>query len=308
MIIAVSSSVNAAQMYIISPESASSNREPLALSILLDGEGDVVSGLSGNFSFPSELFDVKTISTQNGIVSLWIEQPHVSEEKTFDQRTHIFFEGIIPGGFNGVLSPFHKKPSPGIIATIVLIPKGEGRGFFTLTDTELHAYDAHATVLSNKEDKHQIVVPHLSGKAITQLKELVMTDNKTVTMTLGTSDLVNNNAPYVYVHEADPSRTIDHIEFAESDDYNPNYVSQHEWRTGTNPYVLMYSSRTKYIHAKIIYTNKQYTFVTVSPVENSQLFLRQSRILVYILVAISLLYFYGKYFLHLFSKHSTKHT
>ena len=299
--------VFAAHMYISSPSVASSNRESLALSIILDQENDVVSGLSGNFSFPEDLFDVKSITTQNGIVSLWINQPHVSDEKTFDGRTHIDFEGIIPGGFSGVHNPYFKGVSPGIVFTVTLIPKNKGNGQFTLKDVELHAYDSNGSLLLSNDDSTNISVPNLSGKEVSRLSDLIFTDNKTISMAISKSEFVDNNAPFLYVHEEDPSKTVDHIEIAESSEYNPNYVSEGVWHKASNPYLLIYTSRTKYIHAKIIYTNDTYTYKTLPPVENSQAFLDLSHILLYILVAISLLYHYGKNFLYIFKKSRTKH-
>lgn len=300
------SQVYAARMYIESPKTASSNREPLVVMILVDVEKDVVSGVSGNFSFPSELFDVKTISTQNGIVPLWAVQPHISSDKFFDQRTHITFEGIIPGGFSGVRNPYIQNVFPGILFTVVLIPKNIGQDTFILEDIELHAYDSNGTTLPSKKDTKVISIPHITGKRVVPSSELKFTDNTTVTMEINRSELVNDNSPYLYIHENDASRTIDHIEVAESPEYNPTYVSSYEWHTVSNPYVLLYASRTKYVHAKIVYTNNTYTFKTLPPVENSETLLDSSRILVYILVAISLLYFYGKNFLHLISKSRTK--
>lgn len=307
IVIATLSTVSAAHMYIQSPDSASSNREPLSLSVLLDAEDTSVSGLSGDFSFPSELFDVKIISTQNGIVPLWVIQPHVSLDKTFDQRAHITFEGIIPGGFSGVRSPYREGISPGILFTITLIPKGSGDGNFVLDNVELHAYDDKGTIIPSVGDTRRISAPLLTGKEIKQSPVLTFVHTPTVTMTVNTSEFVNNNAPYVYVREDNPSHTVDHIEIAETSEYNPNYVSSSEWHTVTNPYVLTYSSRTKYIHAKIVYTDNTYTLKTLPPVENSQTFLQLSRILVYIIIAIFLLYHYGKNFLHLLSKPRTKY-
>ncbi len=300
------SSVSAAYLYTNAPSSASSNREPLSFSVFINGEDTIISGISGDLSFPSNLFDVKVISTQNGIVPLWITQPKVSDEKFFDQRTHIIFEGIVPGGFDGVRSPYINGTFPGIIFTITLIPKGEGNGTFELNNVELHAYDDKGTIISNKGESKSIFVPHLSGKEVVQNTELTITDNSSVTMLINQSDLVNDNAPYVYIREENPSRTVRHIEVAESDEYSPSNVSSYEWHTVNNPYLLVYKSRNKYVHAKIVYTNNTFTYKTIAPVENSQAFVNLSRILLYIVVAISLLYHYGKNFLHIASKNRKK--
>ncbi len=238
---------------------------------------------------------------------MWVVQPKVSEEKSFDQRTHIIFEGIIPGGFSGVYSPYVKGIFPGIVFTVTLIPKGEGKGNFELKNVELHAYNNEGSIISNKGDIQPIFVPRLTGKEVIQSPELTIADSNTLTMMVNKSDLVNDSKPYLYIREEDPARTINYIEIAESSEYSPSHVSSYEWHKATNPYLLIYTSRTKYIHAKVVYTNNTFVYKTLPPVENSQTFLHSSRILLYIIIAIALLYLYGKNFLHFSRKISTKH-
>jgi hypothetical protein len=297
----------AARMYIDAPKTASSNRSEFVVSIFLDQEKDIVSAVSGDFSFPSSFFDIKTISTQNGVVPLWITTPHESTEKNLDGRTHISFEGIIPGGFTGVRTSYREAPYPGVVFTAILIPKGSGKGNFTLTDVELHAYDSNGTMLNTKDDSSAVTVPNLSGKESAPPTDMVHVISTTLSMNIATSSLINNGAPYVYVRDEDPSRTVDHIEIVETDKYNPLDVSISAWHTATNPYVLTHYSLSKYIHAKVVYTNNTYAYKTIAPVENSHQLAAQSRILIYIVIAIFLLYHYGKNFLHLLKENLTKH-
>lgn len=291
-----------AEMYIESPESASSNRSPFALSVFLDPENTPISGISGDLSFPSELFDVEIISTQNGVIPLWVQSPSVSVDKKFDRRTHIVFEGIVPGGFSGVHSPYATGVYPGSIFTVTLIPKNKGEGEIRLDNNELHAYDEKATVITTKNISKWITVPSLSGSPYAGQSDLKFVGSDTVNMEVISDSLVHAGNPYMYISDENPSHAIEYIQIVETSEYSPKRVSSFAWRTVTNPYVLLDPSRSKYIHAKIIYTNKTFTYKTVAPVENLQSFSQLSRILVYIVIAIFLLYHYGKNFLHLFSK------
>ncbi len=296
----------AARMYMESPSVASSNRESFVITIFLDPDHATISGLSGDFSFPTDLFDVKTISTQNGLVPLWAVQPQVSKEKYFDQRTHIIFEGIVPGGFDGVRTVYDTRLHAGIVFTVILTPKNKGQGELSLTDIELHAFDSNATYIPSKEDRKMIIVPPLSGGEIIQDMSLRLGTSKTIMFDILKNDLVNNGAPYVYVHDTNPSRTIAYIEIAETDEYDPVHVSKRYWHRVDNPYSLIYTSQTKYIHAKIVYTDNTYVFKTIAPVENSHSIVTISRILVYIVVSISLIYFYGKKLFESRKKNSKK--
>lgn len=301
-----SQSVFAAHLYFDAPPAASSNRAPIAVTLFLDGGDESISGLSGDFSFPSELFTLESISTQNGIIPFWVVTPHISLEKTLDGRIHIPFEGIIPGGFSGVHSPYVEGKFPGILYTVILIPKASGSGFLSISGTEVHAFNDRATLLTSTGSTKSIIVPTLSGKENNSTSDQRYVLPQDARINIATSEYVQSGSPYVYVYDENPSHTIDHIEIAETDEYSPSHVASYMWHTAQNPYVLSYSSRTKYVHAKIVYTNNSYTFVTVPPVENSHSFLKDSRILIYILVAISLLYHYGKNFLHLLPKNRRK--
>jgi hypothetical protein len=287
----------AAKLYIESPKTVSSNREPLTVMVLLDSEEDIVSGLSGDFSFSSDMFDVGSISTQNSIVSLWANSPRVSQDKFFDQKTHITFEGAVLGGFGGLRNPYTSKVFPGIVFTITLIPKQMGVDLLTLDSIELHSYDSEGTILPSKKNSTRIIVPRLTGEPRAQESPRKV-GNTTVTLDVYKDDLVSNSAPYLFIHDSDSSRSIDKVFIVESREYDPEQILSSSWKQVTNPYVFTHTIGAKYVHVKIHYTNNTYTYALLPPVENSQLFSHSSRILVYILLVVSLVYFYGKKFLY----------
>jgi hypothetical protein len=295
-------SLSAAKIKIEAPNTVSANRAPLSLSVILDNEGGNISGFSGDFSFPSELFDVMSIETKGGVVPLWGEAPHISSEYHFDGRTHVNFEGIIPGGFTGVRSAYSTKGLPGILFTITLIPKTEGRGTFLVNEVKIHNYDENATVIGDTGDSSIIVIPKLIEVVDSAdiLKEKVSSDSLLVTF--NHSEMVENNASYLYINESDPSRAIDYILIAESNKYNSSLVRDYEWQRVSNPYILQGQNRNKFIHIKVFYTNNTYAIKTIEPVENLSSTEQLSRILIGILIAILLLLYYAKNNLHFFSK------
>lgn len=298
----IHSYVFAAHMYIEAPETASSNRSQFVVSVYLNPDGDVVSGLAGDLSFPSEMFVVKSITMQSGFVSMWLTSPHVSLDKTLDSRTHITFEGIIPGGFSGVRSPYFAGEGRGVVFTVILIPKESGRDIFRLDNVEVRAFDKDATLLTNKGDIHPVYVPTQTGKLEVISDESTLISNEDISITVNKSELINNDSNYIFIHNANPNRSIDHILVAESNEYNPAYISNSKWHNADNPYTLINQSRTRYIHAKIIFADGTFAYKTLPPVENSSHITQLSRILVYILIAVSLLYHYAKHFTYLFSR------
>jgi hypothetical protein len=283
----------AAELSIEAPKKTSANREPFYVVLYLDAEGDTVSGLSGDFSFPSILFDVKSISTQNGIVPLWMFAPHVSEDKTFDGRTHIMFEGMIPGGYHGNSSPYYEGVKPGVVLVVGLLPKEQGRGSLLLDSVELHAYDENASLLPSHSSLRIVDVPKLSELHTPKTEALQEVKRSSFVVDISRNENVNANAWYIFAHDSDATNLLDHIVVAETDEYDPRHVSMFMWHTTANPYVVAFQARSKYIHVKGVYADGTYSIVTLPPVENSAHFLKVSRILISIVTVLFLIYHYG---------------
>lgn len=290
----ISLNVNAAKLIIDAPETAITNTKPVIVTVFVDPENTPLSALSGTLSFSSELFDIGDITTQSSIVSIWVTRPQVSDEKYFDSRTRISFEGIMPGGFSGVRSPYYDDGRPGIVFTVTLLPKAKGFGNILIDGVELHAYDSDGTLLSTESLTKNIIVPELISTPLKINKEATLVKSDTLVTVLARDPLIASNNWYLTVNDDESVRPINHIEVVESSEYNPLYVRSYEWSTMTNPYVLLYQSRVRYIHAKVIYENNTYAFKTIPPVENSQTNSHISLILLIVTMALLVLYQYGK--------------
>ena len=291
-----------AEVTIIAPERAVPTRQPITVQLFLDTEGKTVSGIAGKFSFPTDMFTIGDISTKNSVVSLWMNQPALSVEKYLDNRTHITFEGIFPGGYDGVRSPYYQGERPGILFTVVLIPKNKGNGAFIVDDLHINSFTSDATPLPTTSAVKIITVPELLPATISQEKALVRVKRPTLSAFITRDVLVNDYAWYLVINEQDTRSAIEKILVAETDDYNAEIVGEGKWRVAKNPYVLLYQDRTKNVHLKVIYANQTYTTVTLPAVENFASISFISRILVSIGIVLLLLYFYGKDTLILFKK------
>jgi hypothetical protein len=292
----ISAFSHAATIVIDSPAKTSPNASPILVRIMLDPEKDILSGMSGNFSFPTDLFTLGTISTESSIVSLWIKQPKVSNEIYLDGRTHIAFEGIFPGGYDGVRSPYYYGVKPGVIFSVMLIPKSKGEGVLMVDDVLLNAYNSEATPLPAVSTANTIENPALTGEyltAKTPMKEVV---SSTLTTFIARDTLVNNNAWYVMVNEREQKSSIEKIYVAETEEYHASLVEEYAWHKEEVPYVLRNQQRTKYVHVKVVYSSNTYALVTLPPVENSQSIPLASRILISVALALLVLYVYAKYF------------
>ncbi len=293
--------VFAARFVMETPEEISANGSPVTVTIYLDAETDSVGGISSTFSFPSDMYDIASISTTNSVVSLWLTAPRVSNEKNFDLRTRIVFEGIFPGGFTGVRGTAYRGSRPGVIGTITLNPKHEGVGNFLLDTTEIRAGDGIGTLLFSESLVRQFSIPKLVSVQPTVIKNETEISGSSIQVELSRSNLIENNKWYLIIRDDNTNRTVDHIEIAERKEHNPRDIPMFMWRTTTSPYVLLHQSRTMYVHTKIIYNDGTFAYKTIEPVDNSQKNNVVSRILVCIGIFIAVLYRYWYQFVHAFS-------
>lgn len=293
--------LHAANITIDSPNAAVPSRQPIVVRIFLDTENKMVSGIGGDFSFPTDMFVLQNISTEDSVIPLWLNQPSVSEEKYFDNRTHLTFEGIFPGGYSGVRSPYYQGERPGILFTVVLVPKNKGSGVLLLDNITLNSFTREATPIPVESAVKIITVPNLLSLSDRAATIPVRIKKQTLSTFVTRDPLVNNNAWYLVVDDQGARSAISALYVAETDDYDAEAVKENDWQMIKSPYVLLYQDRTKNIHTKVIYSDNTYTTNTIHAVENFTSISYISRILVGVAMALFLLYTYGKDLL-IFSK------
>jgi hypothetical protein len=298
---------NAATFVIESPIKAPPNGSAVAVRVYVVPEGKVLSGISGNFSFPSTMFDIDSISTESSVVLLWVQQPVLSEEKYLDGRTHVTFEGIFPGGYAGVRSPYYFGIKPGIVFTILLRPKQMGIADIVIDDVKMYEFTSDARELSSQSVSVSIENPASVEGSIhqpkVQAKEVI---SPTLIASIEKDPLISSSAWYLMVHEREQKSPIQRISIVESNEYHASLVSEYDWRSIKVPYILRDQSRTKYVHVKVEYANNTYAFRTIAPVENYQGIPVYSRILISVALVLLVLYLYVIYFISSKKNHTNQ--
>lgn len=267
---ATSIKTDAAVLTVDTPDDLTSITGPVVVTVNLDPEKDVVSAISGTFSMPADLFDVGSISTSDGVISMWVESPRVVKENYFDLRTRIRFEGIIPGGFSGVRSPYYNGSRPGMVVKITLIPKAEGVGYFLLDDVQVRAHDLEGTLLSTKSTDISFSNGQIAKNTSEKMLKAKEVKSSTLQLLLSKSELVENGAWYLVIREEETLQGIDYIQVAETKGYRAPEGSSSLWRKTSSPYVLRNQDRDMFVHVKVVYKNNTFALSTIEPVENSE--------------------------------------
>lgn len=262
-------SAYAARISIDAPKVTPPTGEAIPVVLFLDPEGETMSGITLSFSFPEELFSVDRIDVKNSIIQPWVVYPTI-EERLFDRRTHITFEGIFAGGFSGVRSAYYAGTKEGILATVYLIPRAKGEGELIVDSIQGFRFDEKATPLYLPSEISSIAVS--SGMEFQEKdKNLTRKIPSTSIVTLfSQSSFVGNNAVHLVVYDREPKSSIKEILVAEKDTGDIEDLKESDFRRVTSPYVLRYQDRSKYVHIKIIYSDNTYTTKVLQPVENSK--------------------------------------
>jgi hypothetical protein len=88
----------AATVSFFTPSKAYTVGSDIVLSIVVSSDSKPASAVSGLISFPTNLISVSSISTDDSIVSNWVQEPSFS-----NSTGHINFESLLVSGFTGNL-------------------------------------------------------------------------------------------------------------------------------------------------------------------------------------------------------------
>lgn len=266
----------------------------VTLDVMLDPEGESINAFSGTVSFPEGIFSIESLSTIDTVVPIWIQTPVVSEERNFSGRGQVVFEGMIPGGFQGVRSPYYEGVKPGKLFSITFRPVDAGNATILSEGVKLLRNDGMATAIPSANAVFSITVPDLktlpkAPKSRVREEEI---RNSSLQLMLSQDDSVERGKWMLVVHDTQVDKTSRGYFVAETRTSNPRDLNAYEWSPFKNPFVLQSQARDKFIHVKALYTDGSYAYATLSPVENFKDMSNVWRILI-VLVALLLVLFYA---------------
>ena len=117
---------NAAQMFFES-SSGQTNvaNQPFEVILKIDPEDQNINALEGKIIVEGP-GKVITVNNGNSIINLWIEEPSFRSVVCANNNCSFSFSGIIPGGYQGSLSPNWKGFKPGKVVSFVIRPEAIG--------------------------------------------------------------------------------------------------------------------------------------------------------------------------------------
>lgn len=115
------------------------------LSVIVNSEGVAINNAEGVINFPSDLFEIVSLSKSGSVFSLWIEEPSFSNSS----GTITFNGGVPTPGFNG---------GAGKVISFVVRAKKSGQGDFTFSSSAIRANDGLGTNILTSENTSTIQI------------------------------------------------------------------------------------------------------------------------------------------------------
>ncbi len=222
------------------------------VSLYLSPNEDNINALEGDIVINAGSGRITDIEDGNSIVSAWIERPAVKDNS-------IRFAGIIPGGFNGVYSPFEEEKLSGLVFRFML--SADTPGDVSVSLRNFKAYKGAG------EDSFIEIDPSILN--IRFLKEPSLTTNQSIDI-VPPSDLTaevvrlgNEIEGWFAIFSArDNESGIHYFEYQES---LTNEPSKDQWERVESPVRLKDQKRGHYVIIKAVDRSGNSALLAIAP-------------------------------------------
>jgi len=219
--------------------------ERFSVDVLFDAEGESINAIEGRLSFPKSSVKFIEVYGQDSVINLWILSPRLDGEGS------IVWSGIIPGGFEGVLSPYYEGAKPGKLFSLVFEATKPSETMFSVSNIRALKGDGAGTA----------AYAHSSGSAIS-IRNAIAPDNGSIA-----SELNDEIPPSIFTPQVaqDPSlfNGAWFLAFKAQDKetgvsgyavyetkFKRDTVPESKWENAESPYRLTDQSRRSYIHIR----------------------------------------------------------
>ncbi len=251
------------------------------IDVMLDTQDENINALSGNLFFDSSILGNPSIHTEDSIVNNWIITPTLDQLHSTNMQK-VSWSGIIPGGFEGVRSPFYEKTRPGKIFQIVFTPLIKKETTIYLKDLDLKANDGLGSTIPVKNTEFSFGIDYISAN-IDSIKPLNSTNLHAL---VGRDKNIFDNKYFIAFEDAEDSSSIDHYEMLETYMSSPSLLINPDWQKVTSPAVLNDQERDSYIHLRAVGRDGSIAYIIIKPEKDSS---GEKIIFLYVIITIILL-------------------
>ncbi len=202
------------------------------LNLMLAPEGETINAIKATVNYPQDKLTLININDGGSIISSWIEVPDIKNNQTT-------FAGIIPGGFSGVLNPFHSEIMPGKVISLEFLVNKGGEIKIDLNNLQVLLHDGVGTSVDTRVMAFEIIPTEkiISSSPKKEVEDLEAPEPFTFQIIKDESIFENQ---YVLIFNTqDKDSGIDHYEVQEGN---------LDFKIAKSPYLL----ENQYLNGKII--------------------------------------------------------
>jgi hypothetical protein len=227
-ILFVPSATSAASLFVDVGQDAYGPADTLVATVRLDNEGDCLNAVNVALGFPQDTLRAVDVGRGNSILSLWVEEPLLDNE-----RGLITFAGGIPGGYCGRIQgdPALSNVLAKIVFTVI-DGASDVAPITVLSQSRVYLHDGQGTALEVRPQHAEVRIQSVSNGKPNPWVDEVEADTvppDPFTVEVQTTHGVFSGRYYLVFGTQDKQSGIDHYEYLEQGAWRP-VVSPHELR------------------------------------------------------------------------------
>jgi len=270
-LLSVVSSSDAAELFFDAKAQEVGIGQQFQVDLMLDTEGEIINAIEGEIAFPKELLEIREIRDGDTIINLWVERPAI---KPTDK---VIFSGIIPTGFEGVLSPYYEGYGPGKIFSLIFTSKKEGEGTIDFINGKVLLHDGLGTPADIEISNFQFSISKEAPGFEFQTPKDTEAPESFVPEVSRDPNIFDGKWFLVFATQ-DKGSGIDHYEvlerrelkiqklgFSKEKSLHSKFYILNPWRVAESPYLLKDQELKSYIYVKAIDKAGNERVATLSP-------------------------------------------
>ncbi len=207
--------------------------QEIEISLFLNTENKKINAIEGEIIIPSDFVELKEIRYGNSIISLWLEEPFLTESGL------IRFAGIIPGGLNDANS---------YLLSLVIESDQVSENIFDLKNLNILLHDGKGTPTPVKYERYKLLTVS-EQKVLPVINKIDKTKPEEFELTISRDIKIFNNDWFIIFAAQDKGVGIDYYLIQET---RTGRLSDEKWIKSVSPYKLIDQSKKSYIFVKAI--------------------------------------------------------
>jgi len=275
---------NAASLSLVSSVSEIGIGQQFQVDLMLDAQGQDINAVEGRITFPNNLTAIENVNDGNSIINFWAKNP------VYSKNSDVVFSGVIPGGFQGVLSPYYKGGKPGKILSLIFQSKNEGSGIIAIKDAKVLLNDGKGTEAELQISNFQFLISNQIP--IFEFPTASVKDTRPpelFTPIIARDSNVFNGEWFLVFMTEDKESGVGHYEIAEKSGSLKQNYSELPWQTAESPYLLKDQKLASYIYVRVI-DRANNERITVLPPQNVRPWYKKYLIFVILITGATFLY------------------